>query len=165
MNIAPIGSRATLFVPVGLAAALAITLVSYASLHNIIYDRASGRIAELLHPETTSATTADVGVPPGSFWRGSEHYYGDVGSNQAPSAEGVEAMVAQMDTIHTATERVPVTGDLNRDFVALMVLHHQAAIEMVSNYRESGTDPELRRMAEHIVAEQRAEIAKMHALI
>jgi hypothetical protein len=163
LEIAPRGRSATLFVPVGLAAALAITMVSYAGLHNIIYERASGQIATLLRPESSTAH-ANAGAAPGAFWRGNEHYHGEAGANRAPGAGAAAAMMAQMHAMHEATNRVQVTGNVNRDFVALMVPHHQAAVDMARTYLESGNDPELRQLAEHIIAEQQAEIAQMEAL-
>jgi uncharacterized protein (DUF305 family) len=69
-----------------------------------------------------------------------------------------------MHAMHEATSRVSVTGDVNRDFIALMVPHHQAAIDMARTYLESGNDPELRQLAEHIVADQQAEITQMETL-
>lgn len=163
LEIAPGGRRATLFVPAGLAAALAITMVSYAGLHNIIYERASGQVAVLLRPESSPAQ-GSTGAAPGAFWRGNEHYHGQAGANRAPGAGAAAAMMAQMHAMHEATNRVRITGEVNRDFVSLMVPHHQAAIDMARTYLESGNDPELRRLAEHIIAEQQAEIARMEAL-
>jgi uncharacterized protein (DUF305 family) len=45
-----------------------------------------------------------------------------------------------------------------------MVPHHQAAVDMARTYLESGNARELRQLAEHIVAEQQAEIKRMEAL-
>ncbi|TDK39620.1 DUF305 domain-containing protein [Rhizobium deserti] len=163
LEISPQGRSATLYVPAGLAAGLAVTMVSYAGLHNIIYERASGQIAALLRPESSVVNT-NTGAAPGAFWRGNEHYHGDAEANRAPGAGAAAAMMAQMHAMHEAANRVNVTGDVNRDFVALMVPHHQAAIDMARTYLESGNDPELRQLAEHIVSEQQAELTQMEAL-
>ena len=58
---------------------------------------------------------------------------------------------------------VQVTGDLDHDFTALMIPHHQAAVDMANTYLESGADPELRRLAQHIVETQQQEIRQMRA--
>jgi hypothetical protein len=163
LEVAPRGCAATIMVPAGLAAALAITMISYAGLHNVIYDRASGQIAALLRAETM-APAKTIGAAPGAFWRGNEHYHGDAGTSSAPGAGAAAAMMEQMNAMHEATSRVSVSGDVSRDFVALMVPHHQAAIDMARTYLETGSDPRLRQLAEHIIADQEAEIAQMKAM-
>ena len=164
-EVAPRDRRATLFVPVGLAAALAVTMISYAGLHNIIYERASGQLAVLLRPESMRASAhGGAGAAPGAFWRGQDHYHGGAGATRMPGAGAAAAMMAQMDQMHRAMGTVRVTGEVNRDFVSLMIPHHQAAVDMARTYLESGTDPDLRRLAAHILTEQQAEIAQMEAM-
>lgn len=74
-----------------------------------------------------------------------------------PSAE----MVGAMDRMHETAAKTPMTGDIDRDFVALMVPHHRSAVEMARVYLRHGKDPELRRLAENMVASQEAEIRRM----
>lgn len=76
-----------------------------------------------------------------------------------PSAE----MMGAMHRMHDAVNKVPMTGDIDRDFVALMVPHHQSAVEMARVYLEHGKDPELRRLSENVIASQEAEIRQMSA--
>jgi uncharacterized protein (DUF305 family) len=70
-----------------------------------------------------------------------------------------------MDRMHAEMNAMQVTGDVDRDFVALMVPHHQSAVDMARIYLESGTDPELRRLAQQIVTSQETEIAHMRAQV
>jgi uncharacterized protein (DUF305 family) len=79
------------------------------------------------------------------------------GPPPGPSAEMMEAM----HRMHEATNKVPMTGDIDRDFVALMVPHHRSAVEMARVYLDHGKDPELRRLAENVIASQEAEIKQM----
>ena len=160
LEVTPRDSRATYFVPVGIATALAVTMASYAGLHHLIYSRTTGQLAELLHPESARAANEGTGVPPGAFWRGSEHYHGDSVSN-APGAAATAAMMSTMDQMHRTMNSTPVSGNLDRDFVTLMVPHHRSAVDMAKVYLESGRNPELRRLAQHIVQSQQAEIALM----
>ena len=54
------------------------------------------------------------------------------------------------------------TGDVDRDFAALMIAHHQGAIDMAQAELRHGGNVLLRRMAQEIVVEQTSEIAAMN---
>ncbi|HAV08351.1 MAG TPA: DUF305 domain-containing protein, partial [Rhodobacteraceae bacterium] len=56
---------------------------------------------------------------------------------------------------------LPLTGNADVDFVAGMLPHHQGAVEMAQIVLEHGTDPEVRKLAEAIIAAQQTEIAWM----
>lgn len=51
--------------------------------------------------------------------------------------------------------------DINQQFVAGMIPHHQAAVEMAEVVLEFSSDPELRDMAEAVIREQQREIRQM----
>lgn len=55
----------------------------------------------------------------------------------------------------------PASGDADRDFAAMMIPHHQGAVEMAQAELRFGRDPVLRRLAQGIVVEQQQEIAVM----
>ena len=57
------------------------------------------------------------------------------------------------------------SGDIDRDFVTMMVPHHQGAIDMAKAELEYGHNEELRRMAQQIVAAQQKEIATMRLAV
>lgn len=53
------------------------------------------------------------------------------------------------------------TGDVDRDFVAAMIPHHQGAIEMAQAQLRHGRNEQLRRLAQEIIVDQTQEIAAM----
>jgi len=53
------------------------------------------------------------------------------------------------------------SGDVDRDFSAMMIPHHQGAIEMAQAELRHGQNEQLRRIAQEIIVEQQQEIAAM----
>jgi uncharacterized protein (DUF305 family) len=53
------------------------------------------------------------------------------------------------------------TGNIDRDFVAMMLPHHQGAIDMAQAELRCGRDAQLRRIAQEIIVDQMQEIALM----
>jgi hypothetical protein len=79
------------------------------------------------------------------------------GADEAPFlAENDQAMTRMMDGMS-----VKPTGDIDHDFVAMMVPHHQGAIDMAQAELRYGHNEQLRRIAQEIVVEQQQEIIAM----
>jgi len=72
-------------------------------------------------------------------------------------AAAMDTAMARMD--HDMMQ--PSSGDADRDFAAMMIPHHQGAIEMAEAELRFGHDPVLRRLAQGIIVEQQQEIAVM----
>ncbi|RXF70883.1 DUF305 domain-containing protein [Hansschlegelia zhihuaiae] len=75
----------------------------------------------------------------------------------AENAAAMDRMMADM--------AVKPTGDLDRDFVAMMSPHHQGAIDMAVAYLRYGKNPRLMRLAQEIIVTQQQEIAAMRIAI
>ena len=57
------------------------------------------------------------------------------------------------------------SGDVDRDFVATMVPHHQGAIEMAEAELRYGHNEQLRRLAQEIIVTQQEEISAMRLAV
>jgi Domain of unknown function (DUF305) len=71
---------------------------------------------------------------------------------------------AAMSKMMSAMEAKP-TGDVDRDFVAMMAPHHQGAIDMAVLELRYGKNEQLRRIAQEIIVSQMQEIAAMKLAI
>jgi uncharacterized protein (DUF305 family) len=82
-------------------------------------------------------------------------------SDEAPFlAENEVAMNKMMNDM-----AVKPTGDVEVDFVAMMVPHHQGAIDMAIAVLRYGRNPQIRRLAQEIIVTQQQEIAAMRLAV
>jgi len=79
---------------------------------------------------------------------------------KAPAGFAAE-MHAGMNRMMAGMEAAPMTGDPDVDFLAMMIPHHEGAVEMARLLLIHGKDPLVRRLAEEIIASQQTEIAAM----
>jgi uncharacterized protein (DUF305 family) len=68
-------------------------------------------------------------------------------------------MLKMMDDMHGPG----YTGNADVDFLAMMIPHHQGAVDMARLVLIHGQDPLTRQLAEEIIASQQAEIMAMKA--
>jgi uncharacterized protein (DUF305 family) len=80
---------------------------------------------------------------------------------EAPFLKENEVAMSKMMTAMA----VRPSGDVDRDFVATMVAHHQGAIEMAQAELRYGHNEQLRRIAQEIIVDQTQEIAVMRLAI
>ena len=78
---------------------------------------------------------------------------GDQGPSSIAFAEANAAMHTGMD--------IEFTGNADVDFASGMIPHHEGAVAMAKIVLEHGKDPEIRKLAEAVVAAQESEIIFM----
>jgi len=89
-----------------------------------------------------------------------------VGRGAPPVPQG--AFYSEMTTVNGRMHegmRVEPSGDVDRDFMQMMIPHHQGAIEMALVMLKYGRDEKLKRLAQAIIVEQGQEIAYMRSLL
>ena len=92
-----------------------------------------------------------------------------VGWSPAPTARFVastertfdQLMADAMNVMHKGMHSAPYTSDPDRDFVTMMIPHHQGAIDMAKALLLYGKDPQMRRLAQEIITDQESEIQLM----
>ena len=88
-----------------------------------------------------------------------------IGTSAAHAADpGEKAFLSEnedaMDRMMDGMSPKP-SGDVDQDFVAMMVPHHQGASDMAQSELRYGHNEQLRRIAQEIIVEQQQEIAAM----
>jgi len=89
----------------------------------------------------------------------------------APSLAGTAdetAFLAENDAAMKkmmADMEIKPSGNIDRDFVAMMIPHHQGAIDMAQAELRYGRNEQLRRLAQEIIVSQSQEIAAMRLAI
>lgn len=66
-----------------------------------------------------------------------------------------------MDCDKMGMGAMAMSGNVDRDFAAMMKMHHEGAIRMSQNELQKGKDPQLREMAKKIIEAQKQEIAQL----
>ena len=72
-------------------------------------------------------------------------------------------MAAGMQRMMRAMHAAAPTGDPDADFLAMMIPHHEGAVEMARLELVHGRDPLVRQLAEGLIASQQTEIEAMRA--
>jgi hypothetical protein len=75
----------------------------------------------------------------------------------AENSAAMDKMMAGMD--------IKPTGDVDGDFAAMMIAHHQGAIDMAIAELRYGRNEQLRRISQEIIVDQQQEIAAMRTAL
>ena len=96
------------------------------------------------------AQTAPAMAPSASMPMGQMH----------KGAGGPHDMKASMMMGMDGMQKMPMSGDTDKDFATMMKLHHQQALNMAEMELANGKSPEMKAMAKQIIVAQKKEIAQ-----
>ena len=115
-------------------------------------------------PALAQTTPPPAVMPPAAMPQGQgvDHSQHMTTTKAAPATPSTKAYRAASAKMHKDMA-IRYVGDADRDFAAGMIPHHQGAIDMAKVVLQYGRDPELKKLAEDIVAAQEKEIAFMAA--
>jgi len=134
-------NRAKVAVALGAASLAAALVVPLALGGRISAESRAGSPASLVDVLPVCGRASDVSEPA---------FYQEVTSANAQMHEGME---------------IARSGDIDRDFIRMMIPHHQGAIDMALLQLKYGQDARLKRLAQSIIVEQGQEIAYLRMLL
>jgi uncharacterized protein (DUF305 family) len=105
-------------------------------------------------------------ITTGAAAHAQSHGHGDA-PDTTVSADAMFAsqMTQAMERMDAGMMAAKPTGDPDRDFAAMMIPHHQGAVDMAKVQLIYGRDPVLRRLAQAIIVEQQQEIELMQRFL
>lgn len=114
-----------------------------------------------LRAASVGLTLAALVFAPGHHALAADHAHeatAQKNAEQTAFARGIDAgMAKMMADMHTPG----YSGNVDADFLAMMIPHHEGAVEMARLLLIHGADPVTRKLAEDIIAGQQVEIEGM----
>ena len=110
-------------------------------------------------------------VPLAALWLASAPAQAQTAPTMAPSASmpmgqmhkgaaGPHDMKASMMMGMEGMQKMPMSGDTDKDFAMMMKMHHQQALNMAEMELVNGKSSEMKAMAKQIIVAQKKEIAQ-----
>ena len=75
-------------------------------------------------------------------------------------ATGAHDMKGSMMMGMEEMQKMPMSGNTDKDFAMMMKIHHQQALNMAEMQLKTGKSPEMKAMAKQIIVAQKKEIAQ-----
>lgn len=95
----------------------------------------------------------------------------DTSMSQTPKPDTMDMnkmnddMMQSMNSTMAKMKDMKMTGDFDLDFASMMIMHHQAAIDMSEMEVAKGNDTQIKTIAQNIIAAQKAEIGQLQQFV
>lgn len=86
-----------------------------------------------------------------------------VQAHPATSAQQQPMAGGHMQSMHKQMKAMPMSGQVDRDFASMMVVHHQGAVTMAQEELVKGKQAGLKQMAQQMITDQQREIGEFQA--
>jgi hypothetical protein len=127
--------------------------------------KASARSSVML---ATIALATGIATGAAFYARGGSPWLLDICPVSSSEAAEENPFLAENNAAMTKMTKdmaVKPTGDVDADFVAMMIPHHQGAIEMAKAVLRHGHNPQIKRLAQEIIVTQQQEIVVMRLAV
>jgi uncharacterized protein (DUF305 family) len=111
-------------------------------------------LATALCFSSVAAPAQTAVAPAASMPAGQMQHKGSAG------ASGTKDMKSSMMMGMESMQKMPASGDTDKDFAMMMKMHHQQALDMAEMELAQGKSPQMKAMATKIIAAQKKEIAE-----
>jgi uncharacterized protein (DUF305 family) len=114
------------------------------------------------------AVTIEVPAQSSEHIQSAQHDHDGHRQQDGASDGGGATFYSEMDAVNArmhADMAISPDDDIDRDFMRMMIPHHQGAIDMARVLLKYGHDEKLKRLAQSIIVEQAQEIAYMRVLL
>ena len=71
--------------------------------------------------------------------------------------------IGTMDSMDEKFKKNKMTGNTDKDFATMMIIHHQIAVTMAEAEVSNGKHPEIKNMAQQMIADQSKEITEFQS--
>ena len=78
------------------------------------------------------------------------------------SKEGANALMNAMDAMMEEMNGMKMSGNADKDFLVMMIPHHQSAVAMSEDELKYGNNLELKKLAQKIINDQKKEIEEFN---
>lgn len=72
-----------------------------------------------------------------------------------------KSMMDKMNDTDKKMQNMEMSGDQDKDYVSMMIMHHQQAVDMSKEYLDNGKDENLKKMAQKMIDENKDQIDKL----
>lgn len=72
-----------------------------------------------------------------------------------------KSMKDKMNDMQTKMQDMNMTGDQDKDYVSMMMIHHEHGIDLAKDYMDKAKDANLKKMAQQMVDENQKQMDKM----
>ncbi len=113
----------------------------------------AGSLAAIAFASVSQAQTVAPAAPPAAMPAMPK---ADMAKGMMGSDGMKESMMSGMDKM----QKMPMSGNTDKDFAMMMKMHHQQGVEMAQMELTNGKSPAMKKMAKNIISAQNKEIAQ-----